>query len=149
MGFHLYADWPGETTPAHLEPGNINLHAAWFYWQRATMFLLSEAFETDYGAAIPAAVLKERLPHTLDLIQKQERLHGSRDEGEIEELCQAFRDFVLLCERKEMETGEPVSIVVDCYPFIRQTTLSSQERLSETKCRGGCSFNAQRTLVSS
>ena len=114
MGFRIYADWPKPPLPPFFESGNINLHSAWLYWEKATTYLLSEAFASDWSAAIPAAVLKERLPHTLALIAERELQHPAAPQNKIDEICQRFRDFVNICEWYEAETGEPVRIVVDC-----------------------------------
>lgn len=78
----------------------------------ATQHLFKEAFDDDDGnAEIPAEVLRERLAHTLTLVEERERyVNMETDPKEIEEVKQSFRDFVELCETKEKETGEPVTI---------------------------------------
>ena len=80
----------------------------------ATRYLVAEAFESSSGKAeIPASVLRERLPETLRLAKERQReVYGRKgqipdDDPEI----QSFVDFVELCERKERETGEPVTII--------------------------------------
>ena len=75
----------------------------------ATKYLCAEAFRPD-GARIEAAVLRERLPHTLVLVEERERVIYNADPKLIEEVKQSYRDFVSLCEQKETETGEPVFI---------------------------------------
>lgn len=79
----------------------------------ATKHLVSEAFEhPDCAAQIPAAVLRERLPHTLELVEERERtVYHETSPEEIGAVQQSFADFVKLCERKEAETGEPVTII--------------------------------------
>jgi len=55
--------------------------------------------------------LRERLPHTLALVEERERkIYQSTDE-EIEDMKQSYHDFVALCEEKEKETGEPVLVI--------------------------------------
>jgi hypothetical protein len=55
--------------------------------------------------------MRERLPHTLALVEERERKIYQAPEDVIEEAKQNFRDFVALCEEKEKETGEPVLVI--------------------------------------
>ena len=86
-----------------------------------TKFLCREAFESTNGAAqIPAAVLKERLSKALAItFQREVQVYGldvTRADlrKELQPVMQSYADFVELCERKEKETGEPVTIVASC-----------------------------------
>src|SRR5205085_7282162 len=79
----------------------------------ATRFLCREAFEgSDGRTAIPAAVLRERLPETLQLAEQREReVYHETDETAIASIQSSFVAFVELCERKEKDTGKPVEII--------------------------------------
>jgi hypothetical protein len=121
MGIDIYAQWRGQTEKAVAEQaanwlttgaGSAGyLREAYHGTPYATMYLFSEAFEEDSQARIPAEVLRERLPHTLELVEERERLLYKASDKEVEETKQSFRDFVALCEAKEKETGEPVLII--------------------------------------
>ena len=74
------------------------------------MLLCAEAFEIG-EARISAALLRERLPRALALVEEQERKIYQATDEEIEDVKQSFRAFVALCEEKEKETGEPVLII--------------------------------------
>jgi len=121
MGIDIYARWqgqsPDEITAQYragfsVEAGGTGyLREAYHGKPYATRYLCAEAFEAQDGASTPAAVLRERLPKTLALVEERERkLYGSDMRG-IEAVKQSFRDFVALCERMERETGRPVLIV--------------------------------------
>jgi hypothetical protein len=76
--------------------------------------LVREAFGKggpDGEVKIPAAVLRERLPKTLELVREREITHYNSSEDVIQQVVKSFADFVELCERKEKETGEPVTII--------------------------------------
>jgi hypothetical protein len=120
MGIDVFAQWRGQSKEerdsqmsAWLSPtaGSCGyLREAYHGTPYATRFLCAEAFA--HGAAnISAAILRERLPQTLRLVEERERkLYGS-DEKEIEAVKQSYRDFVALCERMEQDTGEPMRII--------------------------------------
>jgi len=122
MGIDIYAEWKGQTEEekhtqwsaafsAH--HGHLGyLREAYHGEPYATRYLCAEAFDSQTSiAAIPAEVLRERLPETLELAERREReLYGETDECEITRVLQSYRDFVSLCEEKEKETGEPVTI---------------------------------------
>ena len=74
------------------------------------MLLCAEAFEIG-EARISAALLRERLPRALALVEEQERKIYQATDEEIEDVKQSFRAFVALGEEKEKETGEPVLII--------------------------------------
>jgi hypothetical protein len=122
MGIDIYAQWKGQTeeekqaqlTGFSVVHGHVGyLREAYHGEPYATRHLVPEAFDAKgHEAAIPAAMLRERLPKTLELVEEREReLYGQPDLAEISKVKKSFSDFVALCERKEEETGEPVSIV--------------------------------------
>jgi hypothetical protein len=120
MGIDIYAHWRGQTEKARTKQreawlttsagGAGYLREAYHGAPYATKFLCAGAFETG-EAQIPAAVLRERLPHTLALAEERERKLYKSTEEEIEDVKQSFREFVALCEEKEKETGEPVLVI--------------------------------------
>ena len=120
MGIDIYAHWKDQSDEAKAKQseawltigagGAGYLREAYHGEPYATKYLCAEAFETG-KAHISAAVLRERLPHTLALAEERERtLYKGTDEA-VEEAKQSFRDFVALCEEKEKETGEPVLVI--------------------------------------
>ena len=122
MGIDIYARWKGQSAEEHdaqctgfsVVHGHVGyLREAYHGEPYATRELVHEAFESsDHEAKIPAVVLRERLPRTLALARERERVvYHDTDEKFIHAVLQSFRDFVELCERKERETGEPVTIV--------------------------------------
>jgi len=120
MGIDIYARWRGQSEDAKREQGSAwlttgaggigYLREAYHGEPYATKYLCAEAFETG-SAHIKAAVMRERLPQTLALVEERERkIYENTDEG-IEDVKQSFREFVALCEEKEKETGEPVLVI--------------------------------------
>jgi hypothetical protein len=67
--------------------------------------------DPDGVADIPARVLRERLPEALELVRKRYSTLYKGAEVEVNEVVQSFANFVELCERKEKETGSPVTII--------------------------------------
>ncbi len=121
MGIDIWARWKGQSKEEiqaqgialfSVTAGGMGyLREAYHGKPYATRFFVAEVFESEDGKAkIPAATLRERLPHTLELVEERERKIYKSDERTIEEVKQSFRDFVSLCERHE-ETGEPVEII--------------------------------------
>ena len=121
MGIDIYVRWKGQTeeeeeaqcTGFSVVHGRVGyLREAYHGDPYATRYLVSEAFEAETAEAqIPAAVLRERLPQTLALVRQREiEVNHETDEYEIFCVMKSFVDFVELCERKEGETGEPVTI---------------------------------------
>ena len=120
MGIDIYARWKGQTeaeeqaqnTGFSTMHGHVGyLREAYHGEPYATQYLVAEAFENG-RAEIPAAVLRERLPKTLTLVEERERtIYENDDEQYIAEAKQSFTDFVALCERKEQETGKPITII--------------------------------------
>ena len=123
MGIDIYARWKGQTeaeeqaqnTGFSVMHGHVvYLREAYHGEPYATRYLVPEAFENG-RAQIPAAVLRERLPQTLALVEERERtIYDNYDEESIAEVKQSFTDFVALCEEKERATGEPVFIIASC-----------------------------------
>lgn len=122
MGIDIYAEWNGQTkkekdtqcTGFSVLDGNVGyLREAYHGEPYATRFLVREAFESKDGRApIPAAVLRERLPETLALVEERQRkVYGITGVTEIWKIQHSFVAFVELCGRKERETGEAVTIV--------------------------------------
>ncbi len=119
MGIDIYTHWRTQTeeeknaqiTGFSIAHGHVGyLREAYHGEPYATRHLVAEAFETG-DAVIPAALLRERLPHTLELVEERQRALYQESEEEIQEVKQSFTDFVALCEQKEQETGEPVTII--------------------------------------
>ena len=123
MGIDIYARWDGQTEAQidkqyrallSIEDGHVGyLREAYHGKPYATKFLVREAFESDEStAAIPAETLRERLPETLRIAEERERsVYGHTKHAEIWPAVKSYCDFVELCERKERETGEPVTII--------------------------------------
>ena len=106
MGIDIYARWRGQTeeeqdaqiTGFSVVHGHAGyLREAYHGEPYATRSLVAEAFENG-EAAIPAALLRERLPQTLALAEERTRtLYGETDEQEIAHVKQSFTAFVALC----------------------------------------------------
>jgi len=77
-------------------------------------YLCSEAFESPSGcAALPAHLLRERLPEALRLCEEHERkVNGITDSKELEQRLQNLRDFVSQAETIEAVTGVPVKLQI-------------------------------------
>jgi len=120
MGIDIYAEWNGITeaeqeaqiTGFSIEQGHVGyLREAYHGEPYATKVLVPEAFETG-RAPISAAVLDARLPATLEAAERREReVYEETDAEAIERVLKSYRDFVALCARKEVETGEPCLII--------------------------------------
>jgi hypothetical protein len=121
MGIDIYTRWKGQTdeeiraqfTGFSTVHGHVGyLREAYHGAPYATKYLLREAFERPDRCHIPASVLRERLSHTLALVEERARtVYGETDAAAIAEVKQSFVDFVELCEAKERATGEPVLII--------------------------------------
>jgi hypothetical protein len=121
MGIDIYVRWNKQTekekdsqyTGFSVTAGNVGyLREAYHGKPYATKVLVKEAFESSScEAKIPAKVLRKRLPEVIKLViqRAKEVYHTDIDENSPE--VQSFKDFVDLCERKEKEQGEPVTIV--------------------------------------
>jgi hypothetical protein len=123
MGIDIYAKWKGQTeeesaaqlTGFSVEHGHVGyLREAYHGAPYATEYLVAEAFDSPKGQVqIPAQVLRKRLPETIQLAKQRERMVYKR-KGRIADddpIIKSFSDFVELCERKERETGGPVTII--------------------------------------
>jgi hypothetical protein len=121
MGIDIYAEWKGQSDEERHEQSSGwpsvdagrygRLREAYHGEPYATMLLCSEAFdEPERSARIPASVLQKRLPQALAMTEERYHTLYKSDYGDIERVKQSFREFVSLCERKEIETGEPVLI---------------------------------------
>jgi len=121
MGIDIYARWKGMTKeeeraqitgfdPCKGEAGY--LREAYHGEPYATHYLVKEAFASKTGKAkIPAKVLRERLPTTLGMVQIREIVIYKSSKKRIAQVRQSFKRFVFLCEKKEKETGKPVTII--------------------------------------
>jgi hypothetical protein len=122
MGIDVYAEWDGMTGEERnaqivgfdATAGHVGyLREAYHGEPYATRVLLPELFDEagDGEADIPAALLRERLPVALEVVeQRQKLLYGETDSLEIKRMLNSYRNFVALCERKERETGKPCTI---------------------------------------
>jgi hypothetical protein len=122
MGIAIYARWKGQTDAEEAAQsagcsvvhGHVgSLREAYHSEPYATRYLVPEAFEHPTGRVqIPAAVLREQLPQTLALVAVREQVvYDEHDPEAIREVQQRFERFVELCEAKERDTGEPVTII--------------------------------------
>lgn len=122
MGIDIYASWEGMTkkekeaqfTGFSVTSGHVGyLREAYHGSPYATKFLVKEAFEAENSEAdIPARVLRERLPETLEIVKERERkVYNEMDEKEINKIRKSYMDFVELCEKMEKKTGKPVTIL--------------------------------------
>jgi hypothetical protein len=122
MGIDIYTRWKGQTeaerraqiTGFDVTVGRVGyLREAYHGEPYATRYLVREAFASEDGTAqIRAAVLRKRLPRTLELAMQREREVYHAESASLDDApVRSFSDFVELCERKEAETGEPVTII--------------------------------------
>ncbi len=122
MGIDIYMKWEGQSsedtrkqcTGFSLTSGDVGyLREAYHGDPYATQYLVSECFGDETNeVAIPASVLRKRLPRTLRLAKtRMIKLYKETDMQEIKEVQQAFIDFVELAEKMEEQTGKPVTIL--------------------------------------
>ncbi len=119
MSIDIYATWKGQTEREQ----ETQIVASGFpveYGQtgclqesEATRLLVREAFDSPNGKAkISSAVLRQRLPETLKLIRERKMTrHPETNEYFMFRIMKDFVDFMVLCQQKEFETGEPVTII--------------------------------------
>jgi hypothetical protein len=110
MGIDIYAKWRGQSQEERdtqsfawlsNRDGKIGyLGEAYHGEPYATDYFCPEAFEPG-GGRIPAEILRERLPHTLELAEEGQRKLYKATDAEVEEVKESYRKFVELCERKE------------------------------------------------
>lgn len=123
MGIDIYTEWKGQTeeekeaqiTGFSIAYGHVGyLRESYHGAPYATQYLVAEAFDSPEGQAqIPASVLRRRLPKTIRLAKERLRVVYNR-KGAVSDddpAIRSFADFVALCERKEAETGEPVTVI--------------------------------------
>lgn len=126
MGIDIYTRWDDQTAEEREAQitGFSTLHGHVGYLREAyhgepyaTRVLAPEAFNDDYddeaeeyrGAAIPASVLRERLPATLAAARERIRTlyHGNPDDPATAKSVQSFEEFVALIERLEADGRNP------------------------------------------
>lgn len=123
MGIDIYARWKNQTpkekqaqiTGFSVVHGHAGyLREAYRGDPYATHYLFQEVFAKKGEAKIPAEVLRERLPRTLELVEiRERRLYKETRKKQIDRIKKSFVDFVKLCEQKEKETKEPCTIVAN------------------------------------
>jgi len=123
MGIDIYARWKNQTPKQVQEQftGFSAVHGHVGYLREAyrgnpyaTHYMFQEVFSKKGEAKIPAEVLRERLPRTLELVEERERkLYKEIRKKQIDMVKKSFIDFVKLCEQKEKKTGEPCTIVAN------------------------------------
>jgi hypothetical protein len=121
MGIDIYARWPGQDKKAlqaqiaawsSTDAGDIGyIREAYHGEPYPSEHLVREAFDSEEGVAIPAAILRERLPETLRLAATRERAIYKTAEENIDTEIDQYRQFVKLCEKVEEETGKPPTII--------------------------------------
>ena len=123
MAVSIWARWKGQTAEegaaqeahslAWTETGAVgHLDEDCLGYGQPLRYLCFEAFEAPRTVAFPAKTLAERLPAALEQVAKIERGVYSASDDQIERITANFRRFVAFCERKERETGEPVTLEV-------------------------------------
>ena len=121
MGIDIYARWKNQT-PKQVQAqftGFSAVHGHVGYLREAyrgdpyaTHYLFQEVFAKKGEAKIPAEVLRERLPRTLELVEiREKRLYKEVRKKQLDRIKKSFIDFVKLCEQKEKETKESCTIV--------------------------------------
>jgi hypothetical protein len=121
MGIDIYMRWTGQTeeeiaaqfTGFSIVHGHVGyLREAYHGGPYATRILVPESFESENGEAeIRASVLRERLPLAMETVINRALVVYKEKINESDPSVKAFSDFVELAERKEKETGEPVTII--------------------------------------
>lgn len=122
MGIDIYMRWDGITkkekeaqyTGFSVTSGGVGyLREAYHGEPYATRVLVPEAFEAHGGwVKIKAATLRARLKETMATAQEREEKLYPREDAKIKkEAVKTYEEFVKLAERKEHETGDPVSIL--------------------------------------
>lgn len=125
MGIDIYARWDGQTDEEReaqycgfsIVSGHVGyLREAYHGEPYATRYLVAEAFsrpddEEEDGVPIAAALLQERLPHTLALARQRHKVIYQEEDETIVPYLKSYEDFVELCARKEANTGKPCRIV--------------------------------------
>ncbi|MFA6973142.1 MAG: hypothetical protein WC238_00185 [Parcubacteria group bacterium] len=123
MGIDIYAHWKNQTPKQKQEQmtgfstahGHVGyLREAYHGNPYATHYMFQEVFAKKGEAKIPAKILRERLPRTLELVEERERrIYKQMRSKQIDRIKKSFVDFVKLCEQKEKQTKESCTIVAD------------------------------------
>jgi hypothetical protein len=121
MGIDIYMKWKGMTkeekeaqyTGFSVKHGHVGyLREAYHGAPYATKVLCPESFAADTcEAQIAASVLRARLPLVKTAAIERESVVYKSFGDEADEVVKSYEDFVALAEKKEKETGEPVTIV--------------------------------------
>jgi len=88
------------------------LYEAYHGGPYATLVLVPEVTEPDARVAkVPAAAMRTRLGEAMAASRLRARKFYGDETGALgEAMARSFADFVALAERKEAETGEPVTV---------------------------------------
>jgi hypothetical protein len=88
------------------------LYEAYHGGPYATPILVPEAFEAaDHAAKVPAAAMRSRLAASMAAARLRAREVFDDETGALgDAMAKSLADFVALAERKEGETGEPVTV---------------------------------------
>jgi hypothetical protein len=122
MGIDIYLNWKeqkkseadAQETGFSVVHGHVGyLREAYHGEPYVTHYLFPEVFGgASTIADIPAAVLRERLPHALELAELRERtVYQESDPEALAAVKRSFVDFVELAEAKERATGAPCTII--------------------------------------
>jgi hypothetical protein len=118
MGIDVYLKWERQSQSEKAQQGFCGAHGHLGYLREsyhggpyATHVLVPEAFTDGRGeqsVQIPAAVLRQRLPPTIETaIERLVNVYGlNREEARNDEIVKSFIAFVELAERKEKEIGK-------------------------------------------
>lgn len=123
MGIDVYMRWERITeeekqaqyTGCSIVHGHTGyLREAYHGEPYATLLLVPEAFGSEtYTAKIGAVRMRRRLPSVLEAAAaRAAKLYNHTVESNDDPILKSFIDFVELAERKEIETGEPVTVIV-------------------------------------
>lgn len=121
MGIDIYMRWSGQTkaekeaqyTGFSIEHGHVGyLREAYHGGPYCTHKLMPEAFNEDNKceAEIPAATLRGRLPEAISTCKERSQKVYQETIGDDAPEIKSLVAFVELAERKEKETGKPVTI---------------------------------------
>lgn len=133
MGIDIYARWPEQDAEARqaqidawssIDAGDMGyIREAYHGDPYPSRYLVSEAFDYPEGVAIPAAILRDRLPETVRLAAERERtVYGNSKTEDIALATRQYRAFVALCEKVEKEreaTDHHRIVVIKGVPQVR------------------------------
>jgi hypothetical protein len=120
MGVEIFTRWKGQTAPRAQSSVGVQwstdvgcigyLLEQYHVGSYASEVLVAEAFKTEMrGVAIPAKLLRRRLPAALSIDEKRTREQARATDEDVAVIKKSFTDFVELCEEKESATGEPIT----------------------------------------